>query len=415
MTKNSLPAGKPCAIAYITGCYPRATDTFIQREVIGLRGLGWEVFPYAVRRPDALHAEIPAVAAERQRTTYLLPFRLLPLLAVNLDWLLHSPRAYWRTFNLALRSRKPGLKGLAYQLAYFLEATLLARDMAGKRLAHVHNHLGDASATVAMLAARLAGISFSMTIHGPHIFFDPVNWALRDKVAEAAFVACISDFCKSQVMLFSARADWHKLAEVRCGVDMEAYAWRPPRATGIKILFVGRLAAEKGILVLLESFAGLLARMPHAQLRLAGDGEDRKILEARVAELGLAERVIFLGYCSQETVRAELESADLFVLPSFAEGVPVSLMEAMAIGVPVVSTYVGGIVELVIPDETGLLVPAGSVPRLAKAIFTGLTDAAWRQRVSVAAREKVARDYGLQAQVEILSDLFHECANGRRS
>ncbi len=398
-------------IAYITGCYPRATDTFIQREVQGLRASGWNVLPYAVRRPGDDHAGIVAVAEEKQRTTYLLPFRPWSLLADNLTLLVKAPLDYLRTVRLAARSRKPGLKGALYQSAYFLEATVLAADLKRKGVAHLHNHLGDASATVTMLAAKLAGIRFSMTIHGPHIFFEPVNWALREKVAEAAFVACIGDFCKSQVMLFSARADWRKLAEVRCGVDMAAYAWRPPRDSGIKILFVGRLAAEKGILVLLESFAALIARMPHAQLRLAGDGEDRKVLEARVAELGLAERVVFLGYCSQETVRAELESADLFVLPSFAEGVPVSLMEAMAIGVPVVSTYVGGIAELVVPNETGLLVPAGSVPRLVEAMFTGLTDAAWRQRVSIAARAKVVRDYNLQTQVQILSDLFQGGAN----
>lgn len=410
-TSQNSSAGsavKTDVLAYITGCYPRATDTFIQREVQGLRALGWTVLPYAVRVPGQEHGHITAVMQERQQTTYLLPFRLPVLLRANGGWLVNAPLRYFKTLGLALKTRKPGLKGLAYQMAYFLEASCLAHDLARKQVDHLHNHLGDASATVAMLAARLAGIGFSMTIHGPHIFFDPVNWALRAKVAHADFVVCISDFCKSQMMLFSDPADWHKLRVVHCGVQTATYAWHRPRETGQTILFVGRLAAEKGILVLLESFADLIQRRPQVRLRLAGDGEDRQVLQTRVKQLGLSMHVTFLGYCSQETVRQELEAADLFVLPSFAEGVPVSLMEAMAIGVPVVSTFVGGVAELVLPGETGLLVAAGNAQQLTQALLAGLTDADLRQRVSVAARQLVTSAYDLQQQVATLSAVFEQ-------
>ena len=275
MKKNSDFPHRGGALAYITGCYPRATDTFIQREVAGLRRLGWHVLPYAVRCPGAEHAVSNAVAQEQQLTTYLLPFRWQALADVNLVFLATQPANYFQTLKLAMRTRKPGLKGLAFQMAYFLEATWLAHDLIKQGATHLHNHLGDASATVAMLAARLAGIRFSMTIHGPHIFFEPVNWALRHKVAQANFVVCISDFSKSQMMLFSNRSDWHKFQLVRCGVETPTYPWRCPQDHGNSILYVGRLAAEKGILVLLESFAELIQHRPQARLRLAGDGEDR--------------------------------------------------------------------------------------------------------------------------------------------
>lgn len=397
-------------IAYITGCYPRATDTFIQREINSLRSLGWTVLPYAVRPPGNEHINIKAVVEERQRTTYLLPFRFGSLISVNLAWILRNPVRYIQTLRLAIRTRKSGLKGLAFQLAYFFEACLLASDLLKKNATHLHNHLGDASATVAMLAAKLANVGFSMTIHGPHIFFDSFNWALREKVALAEFVVCISNYCKSQVMLFSDSSHWQKLFLVHCGVNCSDYSWRLPRETGNTILYVGRLAAEKGILVLFDSFVDLLKQMPQAKLRLAGDGEDRNELEARVLQLGLSDHVTFLGYCSQEVVREELESSDLFVLPSFAEGVPVSLMEAMAIGVPVISTFVGGVAELVIPDKTGVLVAAGNTEQLTEGMLKALTNANARKRLSLAARKKVENEFELGAQVKELSALFERCS-----
>lgn len=393
-------------IIYITGSYPRATDTFIQREVSGLRGLGWKVLPYAVRLPGNEHINIQAVSEERQRTTYLLPFQFWSLLGLNIALVFRKPVRYLQTLKLAFITRRSGLKGLAFQLAYFLEATLLASDILKKNVTHVHNHLGDASATVAMLAGKLANVGFSMTIHGPHIFFDPGNWALREKVALSKFIVCISDFCKSQVMLFSDSSDWQKLCVVHCGVNVDEYSWRPPRQTGNTILYVGRLAAEKGIMVLFDSFIDLLKQMPHAKLRLAGDGEDRNKLQTRVLELGLSDHVTFLGYCSQELVRKELESSDLFVLPSFAEGVPVSLMEAMAIGTPVVSTFVGGVAELVVPDDTGILVAAGNSEQLTQGMLKALTDTSLRKRLSSAARNKVEEDFELRTQLTQLSALF---------
>lgn len=393
-------------IIYITGSYPRATDTFIQREVSGLRGLGWKVLPYAVRRPGNEHINIQAVSDERQLTTYLLPFRFWALLGLNIAWVVRKPVRYLQALKLAFSTRKPGLKGLAFQLAYFLEASVLASDLLKKDAAHLHNHLGDASATVAMLAAKLANVGFSMTIHGPHIFFDPVNWALREKVAQAEFVVCISDFCKSQMMLFSESSDWQKLCVVHCGVNVNEYLWRTPREAGNTILYVGRLAAEKGIMILFDSFVDLLKNIPEAKLRLAGDGEDRSKLQDRVLELGLSDHVTFLGYCSQDLVREELESSDLFVLPSFAEGVPVSLMEAMAIGVPVVSTFVGGVAELVVPNQTGILVAAGNSEHLTKGMLEALTDGNVRKKLSLAARKKVEEEFELRAQVTQLSALF---------
>jgi glycosyltransferase involved in cell wall biosynthesis len=393
-------------IGYFTNLYPRATDTFIQREIAGLRRRGFDIRTFSVRRPGDEHDVAPEVVAEKESTHYLLPVGIMRLISSDLTIFLGHPGRFLAALVLALRTRRPGVRGLALQLAYFQEAILLAVAVMRQHITHLHNHLGDNSGTVTLLASRLTGIGYSITIHGPHIFFDPTHWALREKLHYSRFIACISYYCRSQMMLFSDPEDWERLRIIRCGVDTERFRYQDVRQQVKKLLYAGRLAVEKGLAVLFESLRDLLARGYEFELTLLGDGNDREHLQDLSRRLGIYERVVFAGYASQEQLRETLQRSDLFILPSFAEGVPVSLMEAMACGVPVLSTYVGGVAELVEPEETGLLVPPADCTALSKAIARYCDDLELRQRISRSARQAVVARFNLDSEVDKLAQLF---------
>jgi colanic acid/amylovoran biosynthesis glycosyltransferase len=386
-------------IGYFTNTYPRATDTFIQREVLGLRALGIDVRTYSVRRSGADHDVGPLIIAEKANTAYLLPAGILALLFANMLALLRTPARYFKALRQACSISPAGLRALVFHLFYFQEAVLLARRMQADRITHLHNQLGDASGTVALLASTLTGVPFSITFHGPHIFFDPLHWGLREKIRQAAFICCISHYCKSQLMLFSDAADWHKLHIVHCGVDTAQFAAQQPRPAARSFLYVGRLAVEKGLPILLEAAAALAARGFDFEIRLVGDGPDRKALEAQVDGAGLADRVHFLGYADQQGVLRCLQQSDVFVLPSFAEGVPVSLMEAMACGVPVIATRIAGVSELVADGDTGLLVHASDAASLRDAMARYLTDASLRMNVATRARRTIESEFDIHTEV----------------
>lgn len=393
-------------IGYFTHLYPRATDTFIQREVAGLRQRGFDIRTFAVRRPGNEHDVAAEVVAEKEGTHYLLPAGVIALIVSNLVVFVRGPARFLSTLALALRTRRPGMRGLALQLAYFQEAILLAIAVTGARITHLHNHLGDNSGTVTLLASRLTGIGYSITVHGPHIFFDPTHWALREKLRYSRFIVCISHYCRSQMMLFSDPVDWDRLKIVRCGVDTERFHYHEVRQQVKRLLYTGRLAVEKGLAVLFDSLRDLLSRGYELELTLLGDGDDRGHLQDLARRLGIQRHVVFAGYASQEQLRAGLQLSDLVILPSFAEGVPVSLMEAMACGVPVLATYVGGVAELVEPERTGLLVPAADCAALSNAIVRYCDDLELRQRISRSAREAVVAGFNLDAQVDKLAHLF---------
>jgi colanic acid/amylovoran biosynthesis glycosyltransferase len=399
-------------IGYITNHYPRATDTFIQREVAGLRRRGFDVRTFSVRRSGDDHDVSPEVVAEKRNTHYLLPATPTRLIYANTVAFMRAPQRYLAALVLALKTHRPGLRGFALQLAYFQEAVLLSLQLRRQGITHLHDHGGDTSGTVTLLAGALARVGYSITIHGPFIFFDPTHWALREKLRHSRFIVCISHYCRSQLMLFSDPADWDRLRVVRCGVDVGSFLYAAVRQQVREVLYLGRLSVEKGLPVLLESVRFLLARGYKIRLTLAGDGADRKALEELARRLGIYDHLVFAGFVGQDRVREYLRQSDMLVLPSFAEGVPVSLMEAMACGVPVLATYVGGIVELVDPETTGLLVPAGDSAALSQAIMRYCDDFELRQRVSRSARDKIVSAFNLDAEIDKLAELFSGYAAG---
>ncbi|EPX82311.1 glycosyltransferase [Salipiger mucosus] len=399
-------------LAYLTGEYPRASDTFIQREVAALRALGHEVLTCTIRTTGAEHLVGPEQRAEHASTIRVLDSakRPLRLARAHLRWIATRPGGYLAALRLAWTTAPKGLRGRLYNLLYFLEAGVLAEVLRHEGVEHLHNHIAKASCTVAMLASALSGVPYSFTIHGPDIFFEPHHWRIDEKTARARFVACISDYCRAQLMCFASPADWDRLHVVHCGIEPERYSVAPH--DGKRLLFVGRLAGVKGVPVLLDAVAALRARHADLRLDLIGDGPDRAVLEARAATLGLTDAVRFLGYRSQDEVAGALAGTDVFVLPSFAEGVPVVLMEAMASGVPVVTTRIAGIPELVADGESGLLVPPGDAPALAAALDDLLASADRRRALGAAGRATVEAGFSVRTEAAWLSRLITTYAEG---
>ena len=393
--------GRLSKIAYLTGEYPRATDTFIQREVAALRAHGHEVMTYSIRETGVEHLVGEEQRDEAARTFYILKQAksLKRLVGSHLGWLTRRPKDYLRGLKLAVETSPGGVKALMYQMFYFAEAGVLADEMRRQNVRHLHNHIAKSSCTVAMLASEISGIPFSFTLHGPDIFFAPDHWRLDKKIEKARFVACISHFCRSQAMAFAPMEQWRKLHIVHCGVDPDLYAGET--AGGKKLLFVGRLAAVKGMPVLLDA----MKKLPKdVTLTVIGDGPDRAALEEQAAPF--RERVCFLGYQSQTEVAEALKSHNVFVLPSFAEGVPVVLMEAMAAARPVITTRIAGVPELVENGVSGVLVPAGDVDALENAISSVTQDIDLQLKMGLAGRLKVSAEYRAFDEAKWLSDLI---------
>lgn len=389
-------------LAYLTGEYPRATDTFIQREVAALRDLGFEVETCSIRRTGPEHIVGPEQEAEQARTFHVLKAVTTAAGLKAHFRFLKTPGRYFRTLALAWRTAPKGIKGRLYNLIYFAEAVALAAHMQDRGVVHLHNHIAKASCTVAMLASEISGIRYSFTLHGPDIFFAPEHWRLDEKIKRADFVACISEFCRSQAMLFSRREDWSKLHIVHCGIDPARYVAERAKVEN-SLLFVGRLAGVKGVPVLLDAAALLRKDIPNLRLSLIGDGPERAEIEAEARAMGLADAVQFLGYKSQSEVAEALASHTALVLPSFAEGVPVVLMEAMAAAIPVVATQVGGVSELVQDGVSGRIVPPGDAKALAQGIRDVLADG---RDMGAEGREKVTRDFDIRKEAAWLGILL---------
>lgn len=410
-------------VLYFAAEYPRATDTFIQREIAAVRAAGLDVESSAIRRPGDEHMVGEEQRSERERTRYLLPPSIGGLLDAHTRLLARSPKRYLSSMRLALETKRAGLRGGLYQAFYFAEAGLLADRLIAEDFDHLHSHLADVSTSVAMLAASLADVPFSFTLHGPGVFFDANVWRLDAKIDRAAFVSCISWFARSQAQLLSSVEAADKLHVIHCGVNPSRYVDRSVEAVDqadgeFRLAFVARLDHVKGVGELLEAIAALADEMPGLRLDLAGDGPGRADYEKLTAKLGIADRVTFHGYVNQTGVAELLATADAYVLPSFAEGVPVGLMEAQASGLPVIATQVGGVSELVIDEETGFVCRPGDRQQLAERIAVLAADPELRNRMGAAGRARVIADFDSASEGRRLAALFaaagHTAAFGAR-
>jgi len=405
-------------IAYLCSKYPAVSHAFVLREVLSLRRLGVEVDTFSIRRSDQLLAR--ADRLEFESTYAILPPRWIGILVAHFKLIARSPSAYLSSLALALRLAPPGLRGRLWQFFYFVEAVILWKECNRRGIRHIHVHMTNVAADVALLATHIGSTitpeqtwSWSLTVHGPFEFYDVSHFRVAEKIMRAQFVVCISDYARSQLMALSEPEVWKRLHVVHVGIPIEQFTRHDGEAEGdnATILFIGRQVAVKGQAVLLEA-AGLLAeRGCKIKLVIAGDGPQRPMLERFADRLGLASQVAFPGAVGQDEIHAMYAGACIFCLPSFAEGVPGVLMEAMAMELPVVSTRITGIPELVDDDRTGLLVVPGRADLLADALGRLLSDSGLRRKMGAAAREKVLSEFNVESSAVALYALFERYLN----
>jgi glycosyltransferase involved in cell wall biosynthesis len=380
-------------VAYLVSQYPAPSHTFVRREVEALRRAGVEVHTFSVRAPAAEERE-SVDRGELERTFFLLE-RRRELARAHLRAVRTRPRRYARTLGDALRHRVPGARAALWSLFHFAEAISLAHELERRGVEHLHNHFANSGATVGYLASRHLDLPFSLMLHGSSEFDYPAGPILELKIAHADFVACASHYVRSQAMRGVDPALWSKMFLVRCAVELERCPARRERPEGgpVRVLHVGRLSPEKGQLGLLEAFRGVLDGGVDAELRVIGDGPSRAVVERRAEALGLGDRCVFLGRMREEAVLSEMAEADVFAMSSFMEGLPVVLMEAMAVGLPVVAPSVAGIPELVEPERTGLLFPTGDVEALGRALARLCADEPLRRRLAAAGEARVRAEF----------------------
>ena len=400
-------------VAYLVNQYPHVSHSFIRREIAALEKHGFAIERFSIRRPPVDLVD-PADIAEQKRTHVLLGEGALRLLTCLLGTFVTQPGRFLAALRASIRLGGRSDRGVLRHLVYLGEACLLVKRLAALgQVAHLHAHFGTNSAAVAMFARILGGPRYSFTIHGPEEFDHPVELSLREKIAHAAAVVVVSSFGRSQVFRWIEHTEWPKVHVVRCGVDAAFLAAGPqPISDNRRLVCVGRLAREKGQLLVLEALAKVAADGIPFEMVLAGDGALRPVVERRIRELGLEQKVRITGWLSNAAVREQLLAARILLLPSFAEGLPVALMEALALGRPTITTYIAGIPELLHDRVSGWLVPAGSIESLATAIKEALDTPSGRLAdMGRAGAAAVAERHDATLEAARLGALFRQAAS----
>jgi len=398
-------------IAYLVNIYPTTSHSFIRREIWALESLGLPIerFTIRVKAQDIVDVRDQE---ELSKTRIILQSGVLNLLAFLIKTILFSPLAFIRALGLTWKVGRVSERGLWINWIYLVEACTLKHWLEEKRIDHLHVHFGTNPTTVAMLCEVLGGPGFSFTVHGPEEFDRVTAIALPEKIKRARFVIVISSYGRSQLYRWSDAQDWPKIHLVRCGLEPEFLQLAPlPLPTPPQFVCVGRLSEQKGQILLLQAWARLIGEGKKLKLLLVGDGPLRPLIEKAIAELNLQDQVEITGWATGQEVKNWINSARAMVLPSFAEGLPVVLMESLAMGRPVVSTYIAGIPELVEPGISGWLVPAGDLERLVDTLQTVLdTPLPTLTQMGLKGRQVVLQRHDVMKEVKILASLFAQYA-----
>lgn len=395
-------------IAYFINQYPKVSHSFIRREILALERQGFMVSRIALRGWQDKVVDIEDIR-EQAKTRYVLKKGLLGLILATLACM-RSPRRFFKALKYATKLSLGSDRSLPYHFIYFAEACQLVQWVNAGSVEHIHAHFGTNSAEVAMLASVLGNIPYSFTVHGPEEFDKPQALKLGAKIAKAKFVVAISQYGCSQLYRWASFNDWPKVKVVHCGLE-PAFFQVPeqPIPTSPRLLCIGRLCEQKGQLLLVEAARRLKEKGVQFHLTLAGDGEMRSDIEALIDQHKLQEHISITGWISSNQVQQYLLDSQIMVLPSFAEGLPVVIMEAMALKRPVISTYVAGIPELVVPGETGWLCPAGDIDALVEAMQKALT--ASRQELQAMGEQgyqRVLNQHHIDKEASLLARYFRQ-------
>lgn len=392
-------------IAYLMNTYPLTSTTFIRREMEALEAMGVEIKRYAVRHWDGKLVD-PLDIADQAKTHYLLSGRVLQLIFSFFVVLFTNPAGFFSATKVWLQVCKNA--GLSIKhFAYFLQATYFYRLTKKEGLKHVHVHFSTNATTVAMLAKQMGGPSYSFTAHGPDEFVDPTAASMFLKVQHAAFVVAISNYCRVQLVRFSSYDFWEKIIIVHCGIHVDEFE---PSFTfdenNQSLICVGRICPQKAQLLFPAAIAQIKNEFPNMHVHFIGDGESRAALEAGIKKYAVEKFVTIHGWKANLEVRKMVKQNRALLLPSFAEGLPVVIMEAFALGRPVISTYIAGIPELV-DSRCGWMIPAGSIDGIANAMRAALTTpVATLEKMGKEGRKRVEIEHNLKTIAPILQQAF---------
>jgi colanic acid/amylovoran biosynthesis glycosyltransferase len=377
--------------------------------VMGLRRGGMRIVTASINADQRPLATLTTDEREERQHTYVIKHHgVAGALVAHIAALLRHPLGYWRGLKAAGKRSIINPRKTLLNLFHFTEALMIGRWMRKQHTTHLHVHFATAAASVASLAKQVFPMSLSMTVHGPDEFANVQDEHFAEKVQAADFVVCISNFARSQTMQHSSPANWGKLEVARLGVDPSLYAAdrKSTAAAAFTMLCVGRLTPAKGQHLLLEAMARLRERGEQVQLILIGDGPDRVSLQGLAQQLQLEDIVTFCGALNQDEVKAAYQRCDAFVLPSFAEGIPVVLMEAMAFGLPCVSTRIAGIPELITDGENGFLTSPSDIEDLVSRLHLLINDPGLRSRLGASGRARVCDAYNLDTNITVLDSVF---------
>jgi colanic acid/amylovoran biosynthesis glycosyltransferase len=402
---------KSLRTGYLLSRYPAISHTFFMKEVLGLRERGLRIETASINPPDRAMDKLPPIEADEARRTFYVKSGGMAGMAMRaMAVAVRHPVVTIRGFIEAVRLGGWDLLSRIYLIFYLAEALLVGDWLRKNQLPHLHVHFGGPVATVGMLTSIAWRVPWSITIHGPDEFFDQEAFFLRQKIESASFVICISDFCRSQILRIAPALPDGRLEVVRLGVDCRALQPadrdEPDGNRPVRLVCTGRMVAAKGHRILLEALGRLGELGIEFSCVLIGDGPERKSLEALSGRLGLGSTVEFLGAMAHQPTLEQVARADIFVLASFAEGLPVALMEAMAMGVPCVSTTIAAIPELITDGQNGLLVAPANVEALSEALVRLAGDAPLRHQLGGVARATVESNYNLAHNLDLLANII---------
>lgn len=406
---------KPTRLAYLVSQYPAVSHTFVLREVRGLREAGFDIHVASINAPDRPRRNLTFEEREEaERTYYVKTAGPWAAARMVLSSLVESPVAWFGALAYALQLAGTDLKRLLYAFFYFTEAVMIGRWMRVNGTSHLHVHFATPASTVGLIVTRLFPVTLSITVHGPDEFYDAPGYRLAEKIAGSSFLCCIGTYARSQLMKLSPFVEWAKFELSPLGVDPDQFAPRPTPATddAFEVLCVGRLVPAKGQHILVSAIAKLVREGRPVRLRLVGDGPDRASLEADVAARGLQDHVTFEGAVNQDRIRELYARAHVFALASFAEGIPVVLMEAMSMEIPCVTTCITGIPELIRDEVEGLLVSPSDEDALAGALARLMDEPEFAEQLGRHGRRRVQEKYHLERNTQRLGEIFSRRLSG---
>lgn len=394
-------------VAYFVNQYPAVSHSFIRREIRALEKLGLQVSRFAIRM-ERRGVVDEADQQEALATRHMVDISWRELVAIGFRQLVFNTTRFFGTLAFLVRFTARTDKRPIKALLCLIEACVLWDWTRKQGIQHIHAHFGTNSTTIVLLTAHLGGPGYSFTVHGPEEFDKPEFLGLTNKIEHARFVVAVSSFGRSQLWRWAHPNDWGKIHVIHCGLDHDFLNVAITPVPDVpKLICIGRLCEQKGQLLLIQAVAKLVAEGCPIQLVLVGDGPMRPILERYVAEHDLSSQIQLTGSLSGEAVRREIANARALVLPSFAEGLPVVLMEAFALARPVITTYIAGIPELVTHGVHGWLVPAGSLEDLVDALRQALsTPTGSLFAMGEEGRRRVLERHAIATEARKLAELF---------